>query len=200
MIRILLLLFLLLTNSSAFASEAIAAQLKDFSYLKAKFIQERQLSNPSITLRSTGKLLLSPKDGLWWQQEEPFGMTLLLTDTSMLQQLEGEAAQPLAAGGNAQMQQFQRLLRDLLVVDLQALNQHFSLTSLPTETTGWKLKLEPKTSPLNQLFAYFELTGDQVVRRLIMKDNKGDSTTIRFSLQQLSHTPLTEDERAVFYP
>lgn len=199
MIRVFLLLTSLLIHGSALALEQITSQLQDFTYLRAEFAQERQLTSPAITLRSSGELLLSKKEGLWWQQNQPFGMTLILTDDALLQQLEGEAAQPLLASGDTKMQQFQRLLRDLLVVDLQALAQHFSLTPLTT-TSGWALKLEPKAAPLNQLFTHFELAGDQLVKQLTMKDSDGGTTLIYFSQHLVSNTPLTEEDRAVFYP
>lgn len=199
MIRVFVLLILLLTHLSAFALEQITSQLQDFTYLRAEFAQERQLTSPTMTLRSSGELLLSKQEGLWWQQKQPFSMTLILTDDALLQQLEGETAQPLLASGDAKIQQFQRLLRDLLVVDLQALAQHFSLTPLAT-TSGWALKLEPKAAPLNQLFIHFELAGDQLVKHLTMKDSDGGITLINFSQHRVSNTSLTEEERAVFYP
>lgn len=198
--RIWLLLVLLFPVGASFALDQVSTNLLEFSKLRAEFDQERQLSALPVALRSSGQLLLSRNEGVWWQQQQPFGMTLLLTDRVMLQQLEGEAAQPIAAVGDPRMQQFQRLLRDLLLVDLQALAQHFALTPLSAENGDWALHLQPKTAPLNRLFIHFELTGNEVVQQLLMKDADGDTTLIRFTEHQLSDDPLTEAERALFYP
>lgn len=200
MIRTWLLLVLLFSTGSSLALDQISTNLRGFSQLRAEFTQERQLSALPVALHSSGHLLLGRDEGIWWQQQQPFGMTLLLTDTLMLQQVEGEAAQPMTAAGDPRMQQFQRLLRDLLLVDLQALAQHFELTALPAADGDWALRLKPQAAPLNQLFLHFELMGGEVVKQLLMKDTDGDTTLIRFTGHQLSDEPMTEKERALFYP
>lgn len=191
-------LSVLIVSPCAWAQDEINDALADFSHLQADFVQERHLSDMPSPLRASGRLLLSRAHGVWWRQEEPFGMTLILTEQSMTQQIDGEAPQSLTAA-DERMQQFQRILQELLLVDLEALEDSFELNPQPTAEPGtWALQLRPTATPLDRLFTAFEISGDSVVRELLMRDTDGGRTRIRFSRHQLDDGPLTDDERARF--
>lgn len=191
-------LILLLFSHCAWAQDEISDMLADFSHLQADFVQERHLSDMPSPLRASGRLLLSREHGVWWRQQEPFGMTLILTEQAMTQQIDGEAPQSLTAA-DERMQQFQRILQDLLLVDLKALQDSFELTVQPTAEPGtWALQLRPTATPLDRLFTAFELSGDSVVRELLMREADGGRTRLRFSRHQLVDGPLTDEQRARF--
>lgn len=191
------LLFVVLSHS-AWGQTEISARLTDFSHLQANFAQDRYLSGRGTPLRASGELLLSPDDGVWWRQEAPFGMTLVLTEQAMTQQIDGEAPQSLSAS-DERMQQFQQILQALLLVDLEALENNFDISAQPNEANErWTLLLIPNASPLDRLFMSFELRGDQVVRELLIQDADGGRTELRFSEHQLSNAALGEEERARF--
>jgi hypothetical protein len=189
-----------LISGAVQAQQEMQLPLQEFVRLQAEFTQERRLAALPVPLRARGEVLLSREMGVRWHQQQPFGMTLWLTDTAMLQQLDGEAVQPLSDAGDPRMQAFQRLLRDLLLVDLAALADDFQITSLPASGSSWQLQLVPKTAPLNLLFSHFELSGSQVVETLHLLDRDGDAILIRFSDHQWSNEPLTDEERGLFHP
>ncbi|MDX7830987.1 outer membrane lipoprotein carrier protein LolA [Aeromonas dhakensis] len=190
-------LILLLTwpLQAAPLSRAEVQQLLALSQAKAaRFEQEKQVAGLSQPLKASGELLLVRDLGLWWQQQKPFPLTLVLTPTRMMQQMAG---QPATVIDNPQLLEFSQMLLALFGSDEATLSRYFSIDFHSTED-GWQLVLVPTLAPLDKVFASLTLSGQGQLDQLLIADKQGDSTCIRFSDWRERPLPLTPEEQARF--
>lgn len=190
-------LILLLTwpLQAAPLSRAEVQQLLALSQAKeARFEQEKQVAGLSQPLRASGELLLVRDLGLWWQQQKPFPLTLVLTPTRMVQQMAG---QPATVIDNPQLLEFSQMLLALFGSDEATLSRYFSIDFHSTED-GWQLVLVPTLAPFDKVFASLTLSGQGQLDQLLIADKQGDSTRIRFSDWRERPLPLTPEEQARF--
>lgn len=196
------LLFVLL---AAFSVAAQAVTLDDLQQrfsqvpvLRAEFAQQRTISGMAQPLNSGGNLLIAQKQGLWWQQEKPFPLRLLLTETRMVQIMAGQQPQVVTASNNPQMFQFNSLLSALFHADRHVLEENFTLDFMDKGQGVWTLVLVPKTSPLNRLFRRITLNGETFLNKIDIDDMQGDATHIRFFNQKTTPAELTDAEKRHF--
>ncbi|MFQ2347991.1 MULTISPECIES: outer membrane lipoprotein carrier protein LolA [Aeromonas] len=176
-------------------SRAEVQQLLALSQAKeAHFEQEKQVAGLSQPLKASGELLLVRDLGLWWQQQKPFPLTLVLTPTRMVQQMAG---QPATVIDNPQLLEFSQMLLALFGSDEATLSRYFSIDFHSTED-GWQLVLVPTLAPLDKVFASLTLSGQGQLDQLLIADKQGDSTRIRFSDWRERPLPLTPEEQARF--
>lgn len=166
--------------------------------LRAEFEQQRSISGMAKPLKSSGELLISQQKGLWWSQQKPFPLTLLLDDKRMVQTLTGQPPQVVTADNNPQMFQFNHLLTALFHADSQALEQNFALQFSDLGRNKWRLILTPKTTPLDRLFKRITLNGEQFLETIDIDDMQSDATHIRFFNQRTAPQELTVDEQQRF--
>ncbi|QUY49195.1 outer membrane lipoprotein carrier protein LolA [Serratia plymuthica] len=166
--------------------------------LRAEFEQQRSISGMDKPLKSRGELLISQQKGLWWAQQKPFPLTLLLDDKRMVQTLAGQPPQVVTADNNPQMFQFNHLLTALFHADSQALEQNFALQFSDLGHNKWRLVLTPKTTPLDRLFKRITLNGEQFLETIDIDDMQSDATHIRFFNQRTVPQALTLDEQQRF--
>lgn len=166
--------------------------------LRAEFEQQRSISGMEKPLKSSGELLISQQKGLWWAQQKPFPLTLLLDDKRMVQTLAGQPPQVVTADNNPQMFQFNHLLTALFHADSQALEQNFALQFTNLGHSRWRLVLTPKTTPLDKLFKRITLNGEQFLDTIDIDDMQSDATHIRFFNQRTVPQALTDEEQQRF--
>ncbi|MFE8711106.1 outer membrane lipoprotein carrier protein LolA [Aeromonas allosaccharophila] len=190
----LLLLALLSWPTLAITLADVQQQLTAADARSAHFEQERQISGLTQALRSSGELLLVKGQGLWWQQQKPFPLTLTLTPTRMVQQLPGQPAQTL---DSPQLLEFSNLMLALFDPSEAALDNYFR-HQLTSDGEAWTLTLEPIRSPLDKVFASLVLKGRHELASLAIHDKQGDVTLIRFVDWQLKTLPLSAEEQSRF--
>ncbi|BCS50747.1 outer-membrane lipoprotein carrier protein [Aeromonas jandaei] len=194
MARLSLLLALLSWPTLAITLADVQQQLTAADARSARFEQERQISGLTQALRSSGELLLVKGQGLWWQQQKPFPLTLTLTPTRMVQQLPDQPAQTL---DSPQLLEFSNLMLALFDPSEAALDNYFR-HKLASEGEEWTLTLEPIRSPLDKVFASLVLKGRHELVSLAIHDKQGDVTLIRFVDWQLKTLPLSTEEQSRF--
>jgi hypothetical protein len=168
--------------------------------LRAEFEQQRSISGMAKPLKSSGDLLISQQKGLYWAQQKPFPLQLLLDDKRMVQTLAGQPPQVVTADNNPQMFQFNHLLTALFHADSQALEQNFALQFSDRGSNQWRLVLKPKTTPLDKLFKTITLNGGEFLDTIDIDDMQSDATHIRFFNQRTLPAALTAEEQQRFAP
>ncbi|MEO3990584.1 outer membrane lipoprotein carrier protein LolA [Pseudocitrobacter cyperus] len=166
--------------------------------VRAHFEQTRTIKTMPQPLRSQGEMLIARNHGLLWDQKTPFPMLLMLNDTRMVQQVNGQPPQVITADNNPQMFQFNHLLRALFEADRKVLEENFRIDLQNRDNAHWALRLTPITSPLNKIFASIDLGGDKFLETIELNDNQGDRTDIRLSQHRLTPVTLTHDEQQRF--
>ena len=166
--------------------------------VRADFTQLRTIKGMAQSLKSGGALLIARDRGLWWHQDRPFPLTLVLEDQRMVQIMNGQPPQVVTADSNPQMFQFNHLLRALFQADRQVLDQNFALAFTDRGNGQWQLILTPKTSPLDKLFNTITLKGGTFLDSIDLDDRQGDRTLITLSNQRLTPQTLTDDEQQHF--
>lgn len=166
--------------------------------VRAHFEQTRTIKDLPQPLRSQGEMLIAREQGLLWDQKSPFPMLLMLDDSRMVQQVNGQLPQVVTAENNPQMFQFNHLLRALFQADRKTLEQNFRLDFADKGEGRWFLRLTPTTSPLDKIFASIDLAGNTYLEAITLNDKQGDRTDIALSRHQLTPATLTDDERQRF--
>ncbi|MBU9812187.1 outer membrane lipoprotein carrier protein LolA [Rahnella sp. C60] len=198
--KVLLLLALTIfsVTANAVTLKELQQRFSQVPVLRAEFAQQRTISGMAQPLNSSGNLLIARQQGLWWQQEKPFTLTLLLTENRMVQIMAGQSPQVVTADTNPQMFQFNSLLSALFHADQRALGQNFSLNFTDLGKGAWTLVLTPKVSPLNRLFRSITLSGETFLNNIDINDMQGDATHIRFFNQKTTPATLTDAEKRHF--
>nr|WP_238485850.1 outer membrane lipoprotein carrier protein LolA [Rahnella perminowiae] len=194
----LLALTIFSVTADAVTLEELQQRFSQVPVLRAEFAQQRTISGMAQPLNSSGNLLIARQQGLWWQQEKPFTLTLLLTENRMVQIMAGQSPQVVTADTNPQMFQFNSLLSALFHADQRALGQNFSLNFTDLGKGAWTLVLTPKVSPLNRLFRSITLSGETFLNNIDINDMQGDATHIRFFNQKTTPATLTDAEKRHF--
>ncbi|WP_137223587.1 outer membrane lipoprotein carrier protein LolA [Shewanella sp. MEBiC00475] len=190
---------------------ALAQQLNLQLDTRGKFVQLRHLQVLKKPLLSQGQFIFSPTQGLVWQQQRPFNTLMMLKDQQLIQQNSQGKIQHFNAGanGNSIAQQLPRLLQAIMAGDIDALSADFNLfmpaaqsviqPATKPENRSWQLGLQAKDPQVQSSMGNITLSGDTLIRSLIMTSNQADIsdyTQIQFTLTQQG--PLSETELALF--
>jgi hypothetical protein len=197
--------------ASTEALSALAQQLNLQLDTRGQFVQLRHLQVLKKPLLSQGQFIFSPTQGLVWQQQRPFNTLMVLKDQQLIQQNSQGKIQHFSAGanGNPIAQQLPRLLQAIMAGDIAALSADFNLfmpaTQLATqpetqpENRSWQLGLQAKDPQVQSSMGNITLSGDTLIRSLIMISNQADVrdyTQIQFT--QTQQGQLSEAELALF--
>lgn len=160
------MLKIVLTSLLLWASAASAVTLDQLQQrfasqpvIRADFIQTRTISGMRQPLVSHGQMLIAREQGLWWHQQTPFVMTLLLDDKRMVQSLSGQKPQVITADSNPQMFQFNHLLRALFQSRPESAERELQRGLQRSRQRSSTLELTPKAAPLNKIFNRISLAG-----------------------------------------
>lgn len=195
---LLIPLFLLSVGVNALTIEEVQEQFAKNDVVRATFVQKREIQNMPNPLISSGQMLMSKELGLWWHQEKPFVMTVVMTDQQLVQRVNDAAPQVITAESNPQMFQFNSLLRGIFNADLALLKKSFDIGFTDIGGGRWTLHLTPIASPFDRLFKSIELKGAKNLDQIKLFDKQGDQTQIDFMAVADAYAPITQDERACF--
>lgn len=157
---------------------------------RGAFQQDKQLAGFAKPLKSQGDYLLVRGKGLIWRTTAPFASQLVLTRD----RIAGGAGMQLDASKEPGIRVVTQLMLSLLDGDLGALQQAFEVQASLVGDKGWRAALKPKAAALAQLFSRIELEGDRELRRIVMTEAQGDTTTLRFDDQLREPAAPSADE------
>ncbi|RCK45723.1 hypothetical protein [Thalassospira profundimaris] len=187
-----------LVSSVRADSAGISAPLSisDDAYLTGVFQLDRHLNGFDQPLVSTGSFTLSPKDGLVWENQEPFPDTTVMTDRGITRVLDDGSTEVIASG--AQFHQFIALISAVLAGNWDALSAHFTIAEMPPETgennASWHVKLVPLAGlPIADQIIEITASGDQFVEHVTIKKPSGDYDDITLGNQAKASLPLPGD-------
>lgn len=166
--------------------------------LRGDFSQVKTLQMFNQPLVSDGTFLLSHQQGLIWQQNSPFPVSLVLAKAKLSQRFEGQPAEVIEAKDNPMVFYFSHLFLSLFKGDLTSIESQFTMDLSSDDKEQWLLHLTPKQSPLNKVFKYIEITGNNKIETLTLLELSNDSSVISFSNINPQQAPLSEQEQDAF--
>ncbi|EEX50734.1 outer membrane lipoprotein carrier protein LolA [Pasteurella dagmatis] len=172
----------------------IQHNLAIFPLFQCEFSQTRQLKEMNLNLQSSGEFILSQQKGVIWQQTAPFPQTIVMTEKQIYQSVMG-AVQIISAKDQPQLFHFTQLMSDILQGNWQALGDYFVLQSQPAQESEWQVLLTPKKSPFQQIFNQITLTGDKIIKSVLIQDKQGDNTHLQFQHCKALKTLTDEQEK-----
>ena len=193
----ILLLLVLCNMAHAVTLDEVQLRFGQQNVVRAQFEQQRSIAGIQRPLRSSGSMLVARDNGLWWHQQHPFAMTLVMNDQRMVQTTGKQSPQIITAQDNPQLFQFNALLVALFRADQVVLEQNFATAFSDLGEDHWRLILTPKASPLDKLFNSITLQGSEYLDSIILDDKQGDRTQIQFS-EHDSNPDLSDEEKQRF--
>lgn len=192
------LLLLCSFSLSALTLEQLQQKLMTQEVLRGDFAQVKTLQLFNQPLISEGTFLLSHQQGLIWQQNTPFPVSLVLAKDKLSQRFEGQAAEVIEAKDNPMVFYFSHLFLSLFKGDLTTIESQFTMALSSDEKEQWLLHLRPKQSPLNKVFKFIEIEGNKQIETLTLLELNDDSSVITFSNINQQQTSLSEQEQDAF--
>jgi hypothetical protein len=166
--------------------------------LQGRFTQERQLSGMPKPLRSEGRFLLVPGQGLIWRAEKPFATVTVISPSGLAQLVEGQQTLSMPASRLPFLRPFYDMLSGALAGDWRAIERNFTVTR---EDSGsmWTVRLVPKKAdPVNAPFESIHLSGKSFVETVDIAKTGGDQERLVFTDQTLSPAAVPPDDARLF--
>ncbi|HTU65260.1 MAG TPA: outer membrane lipoprotein carrier protein LolA [Steroidobacteraceae bacterium] len=175
-----------------------AKSLANARVVRGEFVQQRRLAGLSKPLQSDGDFLFARDLGIEWHTRQPFDSQFVLTHDRITQRDEGGETLQISAADQPALTVVSRVFFALFALDFQSLSQDFAMSGIDTKGADWQLQLTPKTAALGSVFKRADLEGDATVKRVVLQDANGDSTTIELRAVRYDAAGLTADERRRF--
>lgn len=189
MIR-LLALFALLWPLSV---QADPVSLKPGEILRGHFTQERFLAGFAQPVRSEGRFVLAPGQGLIWQGDRPFAVVTVITPAGMAQSLGGKETMRLSATKAPFLARLHEVMAGAMAGDWRALEGEFVVSR-----QGDAVTLVPRRADMAQPVKAIRARIGAFVDEVEVEKSEGDRDHLVFSRQSIDPGPLTADEAAVF--
>lgn len=168
-----------LADGSKISFEQLASLSAAPKYLKGEFKQEKYLQAIDASLMSTGQFEYSRNESISWITQQPIENKLTMTPTSIVNQQAGQALVELNAETNPAVAVLSDILFSVLTAEWQKLSAYFELQG-SFEGEQWQAKLKPTDEAVAQFISNVELTGDELLRTIVLIEKDGDRTTIHF--------------------
>ena len=153
---------------------------KSYPVLYVDFTQKRIIEGLQKPIISEGFMIISIKDGLFWNQASPFPMTMQLTPKKMVSQVANGPQEIITAKDNPMLFQFNHLLSALFTMNSETIAEYFSIESITESPKGEVITLKPLTAPVDKIFKEIILTIQDDIHSIILVDLQGDHTQLLF--------------------
>ena len=194
--RFVLLLFLTLFSHSALpVTDAELQPLLREPFIKASFVKTRQLKVLSRPFVTSGVLLFAPGKGVVWHTTHPIEDIVLINESGIKSVSERQDALAKNMSQNPVMKSVARLFIALFSLDLDRIKQEFEIVSASKDSSGMIYSLRTKDRTLSSIIEEISLRGQNRVNEIDIKENSGDSTTIKLSNELFDVQELTDRDR-----
>jgi len=168
--------------------------LTEGQVLRGGFVQERFLKGFQAPLRSQGRFVLAPGQGLIWRTETPFAVSTVMSPAGLVQEVRGAETMRLQASRMPFMSRLYTMLGGALTGDWRALEDMFAVERTG-DAAAWQMLLTPRRAddPAMPVRA-ITVRGGRFVDEVEIAKPDGDRDRLTFHAQALSRDPLAADE------
>ena len=174
------LLVLALLAAPGDLAAQVKAKLSDAAVQQGSFEQAKQVKGFKRPPKSSGTYVVTKGKGVEWNTLKPFPSELKVTAEEISSKQGGAEVFRLDAKTEPTVRMITSLLFSLLSGDLAALESQFTAKG-EVGAERWSIVLEPKADALKKVFVSISLEGDRAVRKVLLEELNGDSTTIHLS-------------------
>lgn len=180
--RVFMLFSLLVTCMPSWALnfQQLSAQTQTPRALYGHFDQSKFLSSFDLTIQSKGQFHYIQNRSIVWQTTEPMANELTLTPDSIVNKQNGHELMRLDRQSSPTIALLSEIFFSVMTADWQRLEQHFTLTG-KLDHESWSADLKPTNNTFSQLIRRVELSGDQFLKKVVLYEKSGDTTTIHFT-------------------
>lgn len=174
----LALLFLLALP--AHADELLGGILKRLAepeVIRAQFVQERLLADLARPAISSGRIVVSRREGLLWRVESPVKVTLAFTPNEIIE-TGPDGVRRLRGQGRSVETQIGRVMRGILGADAETLRTSFEATASGSPER-WTIRLAPRPREMARVLREVRLAGGRRLESIEVEETNGNLNTIR---------------------
>lgn len=183
------------------ASQATMADVQRLlggqSVICASFVQQKSLKALTRPLTSKGRLIFVAGKGVLWQVLEPFPARLLIRSNALIRWNEDGEAQKINLEQTPVFQALSHVFLALFSGKTDKLQDMFVVESQSAQKR-WRLTLVPRTKLLAAIIATVHASGGQFVEQVLIEENQGDRTSIRFGNIDADSCELGNAEKRYF--
>jgi len=182
MIRGLMLLFCCFATLPAHAelSYELLTQLTDSpDVLEGDFKQEKYLAEFDTTLVSTGHFNYQRDKFIRWHTLDPIENELMMQPNRITSSQDNELIS-LDSDKDPATKVLTEIFFSVLTADWYALSEYFFANGEYQNNRDWQVKLTPRHQMLKQAISHVELSGDSLMREVVLYEKSGDITHINF--------------------
>ncbi|MBY4676116.1 outer membrane lipoprotein carrier protein LolA [Marinobacterium arenosum] len=176
---LILMLLLPLSACAGFTYDQLEKVTVSPAHLDGHFTQEKYLSALDASLVSTGVFSYQRGRSIRWETLEPIKNELLMTPESIINRQGGQELLQLETASNPVVKVLSEIFFAVLTADWAKLSGYFDLSGT-LEGSQWTAELVPTDSAVRQVVTRVELKGDSLLREVVLHENGGNRTAIRF--------------------
>ena len=162
------------------AFKTICASLSEHSIVRGNFEQEKILSRLNRSLKSSGNFIIAGDLGMVWETLKPFPSALSLGKDYIIQSRAGGQKTVLSAQGNETFVRLADVISAVFSGNAQRLLDNFQVY-YSGSPGAWELGLLPLDKAIASCADRITMTGDAVIKSIIINEQNGDSITYRLS-------------------
>lgn len=182
---ILLLWFIMVPVQAELSYELLTQLTESPDQLQGEFKQEKYLAEFDTTLVSSGIFNYQRNEFIRWQTLMPIENELLMKPNSISSSQGGDDLISLKADKDPATKILTEIFFAVLTADWYALSDYFFANGDYQNNRDWQVKLTPREQTLKQAINHVELSGDNLMRKVVLHEKNGDITRIDFlNLQQ----------------
>lgn len=194
-------ILLALMSAKAFTQEAnasitleeVSQLLAEYPYIRGNFIQDKYIPSINRTLTSSGKFVITSKEGIIWQTEKPYPSIMVVGINHLSQGTTVDSMTKMDTSSNRLFVEFATAISSAFSGNLQEIHNTFYVNFVPNGSQ-WQLFLEPREQAVSQIVKSIQLQGKNVLDTITMVEQNGSIITYHFSQHSFSQEP-TEYEK-----
>ncbi|MDQ8022719.1 MAG: outer membrane lipoprotein carrier protein LolA [Moraxellaceae bacterium] len=164
--------------------------------VRGEFTQTRELSGIKKPVSAEGEFLVLRGQGVLWNTTKPFGSSLRVTSTEILQRDARGNSLRLRADGEPVVGTISQVLMGVMAGDFTQLEKLFTVTG-KLEGKRWQLALAPREAAMAKVVGQIRVAGGNTVEDVALDAPNGDRT--RIEMRKVTTAQQAETaERAAF--
>ncbi|MEC5396278.1 outer membrane lipoprotein carrier protein LolA [Uliginosibacterium sp. H1] len=164
--------------------------------VRGEFTQTRELSGIKKPVSAEGQFLVLRGQGVLWSTTKPFGSSLRVTSTEILQRDARGNSLRLRADGEPVVGTISQVLMGVMAGDFTQLDKLFTVSG-KLDGKRWQLALAPREAAMAKVIGEIRVAGASTVEDVVLDAPNGDRT--RIEMRKVTTAQQAETaERAAF--